>query len=51
MRYLYTGYLDFDVETLVEWNQAKMIGEKYEFEYWNNYVESIKDEFNWTSYK
>ena len=50
MRYLYGGYLDLELESLDEWDQAKNIGEKYELELWQKYVETIKEDFDQTMF-
>ena len=48
LRYLYGGFMELELETLEEWYQAKEIGLKYELELWQNFVESIRHEFDQT---
>ena len=46
MRYVYGGFFDLELETADEWSQAKYLGDKFDFESWNNYIETLKDEYN-----
>ena len=46
--FLYSGKLNLDLETFEEWNEAKILGEIYDFKLWRCYVESLRDEFDQT---
>ncbi len=44
--YLYSGVLDLELKSFDEWKQAKLIGQKYDLDMWNNFIESLKDCFD-----
>ena len=43
LSYLYGGIFNLHLNSFDEWEQAKLIGQKYSLNLWNNYVESLKD--------
>ena len=43
LSYLYCGIFDLHLDSFEEWEQAKLIGQKYGLDLWNTYVESLKD--------
>ena len=48
LRYLYTGVLNLEIDTFVEWNEAKSIAEKYGLALWKCFVESLRDDYDQT---
>ena len=46
LNYLYSGLWDVELNSFDEWKQAKSIGLKYNLDWWNSYVESLKDDID-----
>ena len=46
LNYLYSGLWDVKLNSFDEWKQAKSIGLKYDLDWWNSYVESLKDDID-----
>ena len=43
LNFLYSGVLDLELKSFEEWEQAKLIGQKYGLDLWISFIESLKD--------
>ena len=44
--YLYGGFFDLDLESIEQWEEAKLIGMNYGLDKWTSYVLSLKNDFD-----